>query len=375
MTEPTAAPSPPSKLGFGGALIGGIGGIASGIINAIQSRQNTNRTIKANREQADLAYNRDVEMWNKGNMYNSPQAQMDRLKSAGLNPNLVYGSGAVAGQAAGQLPKYNAPTQDYSHNLPVDIRTSVDAISRFQDFALKNGQIDNLNAQRHAIEAETEIKKLREMKMQKENEFLTEYLTNRNKGQTIEQTLKGQQTTASQAKEALDRQRQGLLTEEIFQSRFKTENQEELFKSQLDALKAGTQLKTQEFGQRQKLNPGQILKQAAEINALQAGTRYTNTRNLGSSLQNLITSGSFSAQLEKQSIQNQLTRQKTETEKLETEYFLAKAFGALGLNFIKGIGRQGLPKTPDIMKPKPINPAPKWQNIAPKGQPPKWGMR
>lgn len=35
----------------------------------------------------------NLQMWNLTNEYNSPQAQMQRFKEAGLNPNLVYGQG------------------------------------------------------------------------------------------------------------------------------------------------------------------------------------------------------------------------------------------------------------------------------------------
>lgn len=37
--------------------------------------------------------------WNKQNAYNTPLKQMERLKLAGLNPNLVYGNGSVANTA------------------------------------------------------------------------------------------------------------------------------------------------------------------------------------------------------------------------------------------------------------------------------------
>lgn len=40
-------------------------------------------------------YNYNLDLWNKQNEYNSPTAQMQRLQEAGLNPNLVYGSGAA----------------------------------------------------------------------------------------------------------------------------------------------------------------------------------------------------------------------------------------------------------------------------------------
>lgn len=39
--------------------------------------------------------------WQLANDYNHPIQQMERLKAAGLNPNLVYGSGSVAGNTTG----------------------------------------------------------------------------------------------------------------------------------------------------------------------------------------------------------------------------------------------------------------------------------
>lgn len=42
-------------------------------------------------------------MWNAQNAYNTPVAQMERLKKAGLNPMLVYGSGSVAGNTSSSM--------------------------------------------------------------------------------------------------------------------------------------------------------------------------------------------------------------------------------------------------------------------------------
>jgi len=105
-----------------------------------QRRQN-----EANMKLAEYGYSKDLEMWNRGNVYNAPQAQMERLKAAGLNPNLVYGSGSPAGQSAGSLPKYNAPTVDYSYQPPIlDMATQ---INQFQDFRIKNAQVSNMETQ------------------------------------------------------------------------------------------------------------------------------------------------------------------------------------------------------------------------------------
>lgn len=45
-----------------------------------------------NRENAEWVYNKNLEQWNRENEYNSPAAQMQRYKEAGLNPNLMYTS-------------------------------------------------------------------------------------------------------------------------------------------------------------------------------------------------------------------------------------------------------------------------------------------
>ena len=102
-------------------IISGIGGLIQGGIDALTSRSNTKKTIQGQKEIADKTYQNDLAMWEKGNKYNAPQAQMERLKSAGLNPNLVYGSGTVAGQSSGPLPHYQQANPDYSHNLPLNI--------------------------------------------------------------------------------------------------------------------------------------------------------------------------------------------------------------------------------------------------------------
>lgn len=70
-------------------------GIISSFINAATNVGLTSMTNAANEQAATVAYNRGIEQWNRENAYNSPTAQMERLKQAGLNPNLVYGGGAT----------------------------------------------------------------------------------------------------------------------------------------------------------------------------------------------------------------------------------------------------------------------------------------
>lgn len=134
------------------------GPIQSGI-QFMTSKYNTDKTIKANREMADLAYNRDVEMWERNNAYNSPEAQMARLQSAGLNPNMVYGSGSVSGNSsAPSMPKYQVPRSDYNYSPPVDV---ANVLASFQDMRLKQAQRDNIEAQTENIRSRTQNEQIR----------------------------------------------------------------------------------------------------------------------------------------------------------------------------------------------------------------------
>lgn len=59
--------------------------------------------------------------------YNSPSYQMQRLQEAGLNPNLVYGSGAQFGTAGNA----QAPSPDTSFNTP-DLAASIVAMRQLE---------------------------------------------------------------------------------------------------------------------------------------------------------------------------------------------------------------------------------------------------
>jgi len=133
-------------------IVGAAGGLVQSIIGGIQSRKNVKDTNQANRELAEYQYSKDLEMWNRGNEYNAPTMQMERLRDAGLNPNLAYGSGSVAGNTATQLPKYQAPKMDFSgREAPVNV---MDTIGAYQDFELKNAQIDQAKANAEIAETE-----------------------------------------------------------------------------------------------------------------------------------------------------------------------------------------------------------------------------
>lgn len=72
---------------LGSALVSGIGGLLGNLVTGA-SQQETNKTnLKIARETNAANYR----LWQENNLYNTPAAQMSRLRAAGLNPNMVYG--------------------------------------------------------------------------------------------------------------------------------------------------------------------------------------------------------------------------------------------------------------------------------------------
>lgn len=133
MPVPLAAP-------IAAAAIGGFLNTVGGILgNSARRREQT-------RSRAH-----DINMWDKTNAYNDPKAQMERLRNAGLNPNLVYGgsSGQTAGTAS-SLPGAKA----------ADIQNIDPSGQIMQYVGLKNteAQTDNLRTQNGVLTADRILK-------------------------------------------------------------------------------------------------------------------------------------------------------------------------------------------------------------------------
>lgn len=89
-----------------------IGDVATGIFG-IGSQVSAN---EANMELAQYNWEQQKEMWNMNNEYNKPSSQMARYLEAGLNPNLIYGSGsASAGNST------STPTPQMAHIEPMPV--------------------------------------------------------------------------------------------------------------------------------------------------------------------------------------------------------------------------------------------------------------
>jgi hypothetical protein len=124
------------------AVVAGLGAV----VPSVTSVFNTGMSIRAQKELAKYSYQKDLDMWNISNAYNSPTAQMERLKSAGLNPNLVYGSGTVAGNTtSASPPRYNQTPPKYDYVAP-RADTVLSTLGQFQDLRYKTAQADIASA-------------------------------------------------------------------------------------------------------------------------------------------------------------------------------------------------------------------------------------
>lgn len=78
--------------------------------NMYIASQTSKQDRKFSREMSELAYKRNIELWNMQNEYNTPAnqyaRQLEGLRANGLNPNLVYGSSSSIGGAAGAVSPY-----------------------------------------------------------------------------------------------------------------------------------------------------------------------------------------------------------------------------------------------------------------------------
>lgn len=131
--------------------------INSGSNAAIQDKINqTNLQIarennQANKELSELAYQQNLAQWNAENAYNTPLAQMQRYKDAGLNPNLIYGQSNTSARSP-QL-SYSPSTMPQVQGSRVDI-SFPDILSFYtqfkswqQDMKLKDLQGENFQNQ------------------------------------------------------------------------------------------------------------------------------------------------------------------------------------------------------------------------------------
>lgn len=135
-------------------LIAAGASLVGGLLQSRGSKKQTEATNKANKELAEYQYSKNLEMWERQNAYNAPTAQMQRYDDAGLNPNLIYGTGASAGNAS-NAPQYQAPRVDEHYQLPNYSAAPLTMLTAYQNLMMQQAQIDSVKAQTEATKQRT----------------------------------------------------------------------------------------------------------------------------------------------------------------------------------------------------------------------------
>ena len=114
-------------------------GLAQTGLNLSMSGSMNRKTRQFAKEQSNLQYYRSLNMMQMQNEYNSPAAQVERLKQAGLNVGLMYQNGAGAGGTSAQPA---APEQaQWSPTMP-----DTSGLNLIAQAALQKAQIENIEA-------------------------------------------------------------------------------------------------------------------------------------------------------------------------------------------------------------------------------------
>lgn len=139
-------------ISVAGSLIGSAASWASG--SKLNKRaENYNKWMYAHQRRDALAD------WDMQNQYNSPAAQMQRFKDAGLNPNLMYGQGESGGasmvrSSSSSTPSYKMP--DFSGIAQAGTGVLMNALQAKQ----LRANIQRTEAETSAVQTSTADKEL-----------------------------------------------------------------------------------------------------------------------------------------------------------------------------------------------------------------------
>lgn len=116
----------------------------SSAANAAATSSMNRKTRKWNEKMYALQRVHALEDWRMQNDYNSPLAQMQRLRDAGLNPNLVYDNGATHSAA----PVRSVNNESWRPQAPhFDGSGIANSLMNYYNIQLQEAQTDNLRTQ------------------------------------------------------------------------------------------------------------------------------------------------------------------------------------------------------------------------------------
>lgn len=122
---------------IGSTLLGVGGSLVSSGLNQLFNKGSSAKAYSRQRNLMALEQQYARANWQMENAYNSPQAQMQRLKAAGLNPDLIYGNGA-AGLQGGSVGDPGTGSSPQQAPADFDLAAGVMTALQAESLALDN---------------------------------------------------------------------------------------------------------------------------------------------------------------------------------------------------------------------------------------------
>lgn len=245
-----------------------VAGVAAGAnllgqgINAASTSSMNKQTRRFNNWMYDKQREHALQDYNSQNEYNSPASQMARLKTAGLNPNLVYGNGnSVQNAAPVRSSDSGSWNPDAPQFNPGDAASA--GLSAYYSSQIQQQNIDNLKAQNTVLLEEAALKEAQRQNLavQTLNTAVQTSSTQFDydfKSEIRDISLDAAKTSLAKQKADLtytldNNDRQSLLTANSLQNglediltkrlnRAKTEDERQLIRAQIKNVKASTDL-------------------------------------------------------------------------------------------------------------------------------------
>lgn len=126
---------------------------AASIAGLVANKRAQKRQNEENRRLVELQNQQNVDLWNKQNEYNSPKAQMERYKEAGLNPYLAQTNAGMAGSP----PTMQAPEQSYKGYVDESLQAGMNLLNGIMSMQAQSESIRKIQADRNLVEKRTEV--------------------------------------------------------------------------------------------------------------------------------------------------------------------------------------------------------------------------
>lgn len=134
------------------AGIGAGAGIVGGIVDMFGGKSANEQNFEYQQKLMNMQNAFNVDMWNRQNAYNDPSAQMARLRAAGLNPNLVYGSGATTLSASAPSA---AGSSYQAQNIMKGLGAGIpNAFANYMQAKMNDAAVGNLQASKELKETQ-----------------------------------------------------------------------------------------------------------------------------------------------------------------------------------------------------------------------------